>query len=320
MLVGSHTWRHLRLISANWAGSAVRSGSGLVFLLIALVFGLSVAHLVLSPVEMLMRQERSQGRQVSRAEVVERIVEAGRPVVRWSLGVKTEVQEAETSPAAPDPFGRSAAVRRDPWSSFLLDERPALLSVIFLILLFGMPFVISFLAFNQFSGDVQSRGLRYLLLRTERGNIYWGRFLGTALFSTAVMAILIGTIALYAGAKIHIYSAGAMALWSVHGFAALAVLMLPYLAVCTWVSAMIDAPFASLVVAKLVIAGVLVFALVGKLAWGPAVYFKYALPWGVQNHLLHPEWSHVLGAVAACLGYAGVFLMLGHRHFVRRDL
>ena len=60
-----------------------------------------------------------------------------------------------------------------------------------------MPFVISFLAFNQISGDVQNHGLRYLLLRTARCNIFFGRFIGTVLFSTAVMAFIASAYALY---------------------------------------------------------------------------------------------------------------------------
>ena len=44
------------------------------------------------------------------------------------------------------------------------------------------------------------------------------------------------------------------------------------------------------------------------------------LPWGWQNHLLHPEPSHWLAAGLACLLYTGVFLMLGYARFDTRDL
>jgi ABC-type transport system involved in multi-copper enzyme maturation permease subunit len=183
-----------------------------------------------------------------------------------------------------------------------------------------MPFVISFLAFNQLSGDMQTRGLRYLLLRTERSNIYFGRFLGTAVFSTVVTAVLIITIVLYLGIKTRLYPASDLAIWAAHGFAALAVLMLPYIALCSLVSASVTSPFLSLVLAKLVIAGVLLLAIVGRFAWEPAKYIKYALPWGWQNHLLHPDVSHCLGALLACLVYTAVFLLWGYRRFEKRDL
>jgi len=183
-----------------------------------------------------------------------------------------------------------------------------------------MPFAISFLAFNQVSGDIQTHGLRYLLLRTERGNIYFGRFLGTALFSTAVMAVLIATITLYLGLRVRIYPAAALVAWGMRGFLALAMLMLPYIAVCSIVSASVDSPFLALVLAKLTIGGVLLFAVVGGMKWESLRLVKYALPWGWQNHLLHPDPSHWLVAGLACLLYTAVFLSLGYARFETRDL
>jgi ABC-type transport system involved in multi-copper enzyme maturation permease subunit len=326
------TTSHIRLISLYWSRYAVRSGSGLVYLLIALIFGLSVAHILIAPVEQLIAEQKRETGRMDPPVVRQAISEIGQPVVQWVLGRKTMrqiIQEgAERQRAAMnDPNGTAMAEARqesnsgfDAWVNFLLERRPALLSAIFLVLLFGMPFVISFLAYNQVSGDIQSHGLRYLLLRTERSNIYFGRFLGTVIFSTAVMAIIVATITFYLGAKTRIYPAPALAGWAVQGFLALALLMVPYIAVCSLISASVDSPFLSLVLAKVVIAGVLFLAILGALAWKPAKYLKYALPWGWQCNLLHPEPARWLGAFAACLAYTAVFLMLGYYRFERRDL
>ena len=197
---------HIRLISLYWSRYAVRSGSGLVYLMIALIFGLSVAHILIMPVEQLMsRQERETG-QTDPEFVRQTIIDVGKPIVEFVSGRKSIRQIAQESatpqprrPADPNDAGAKVTAGEkgadlDPWTSFLLERRPALLSAIFLVLLFGMPFVISFLAFNQVTGDIQSRGLRYLLLRTERSNIYFGRFLGAAIFSTAVTAVIVATI------------------------------------------------------------------------------------------------------------------------------
>lgn len=108
--------------------------------------------------------------------------------------------------------------RRRRQKQFLVEKKPALLSAILLVMLFGMPFVISFLAFNQISGDVQSRGLRYLLLRTGRSSIYFGRFLGVALFFTRVMGFIIATIVLYLGLEVRIYPATPLLVWSAQGW------------------------------------------------------------------------------------------------------
>ena len=250
----------------------------------------------------------------------------GKPVVKFVLGTKSIGEVAQA--AAQDPMmmmGPPVKAEEDEtaagqWALFLLKDRPALLSAVFLVLIFGMPFAISFLAFNQTTGDIQSRGLRYLLLRTERSNIFLGRFLGTAIFSTAVIAFLILTIVLYLGLKTRLYPAADLLIWSIQGFYALSILMLPYIALCAMISASVSSTFLSLILAKLLIAGTLLFAVVGRLAWEPLKYIKYLLPWGWQNHLLHPSIVHWGGAGLACLVYTAVFLMLGYRRFERRDL
>lgn len=321
------TLAHVRLISQYWTRFAVRSGSGLVYLMIVLIFGLSASNALISPIEMLMaEQERNMGHRDPNL-IQEAILQLGKPVVKFVLGKKSlgdVAQEASGSTPmmmspmmAPPPEDTS---QEGQWASFLLEERPAILSAIFLILIFGMPLAISFLAFNQTSGDVQSRGLRYLLLRTERSNIYLGRFLGTVVFSTGVIAFLIFTIVLYLGLKTRLYGASELLLWSVQGFYALSMLMLPYIAVCAMISACVSSQFLSLILAKLVIAGTLLFAVLGRMAWEPLKYIKFLLPWAWQNHLLHPSFSHWGTAGLACLAYTAVFLMLGYRRFETRDL
>jgi len=332
MSLKRRTISHIRLISLYWSRYTVRSGSGLVYLLIALIFGLSVAHIIIMPVEQLMaRQEKEIGK-VDPEAIRNTIIDIGQPVTQWVLGqksIKEIIQQSAARQRSRAKGSEDAAMSAeeqknnadfDPWTSFLLERRPALLSAIFLVLLFGMPFVISFLAYNQVSGDIQSHGLRYLLLRTERSNIYFGRFLGTVIFSTAVMAIIVVTIVFYLGMKTRIYPALDLAGWAAHGFLALAILMVPYIAVCSLISASVDSPFLALVLAKLTIAGILLLAILGSLAWKPAKYLMYALPWGWQSNLLHPEPIHLLGATLGCLVYTAAFLMVGYYRFESRDL
>jgi len=292
--------RHLQLISMYWTRYAIRGGAGIVYLLLALMFSLIVAHIF---------EKQQQYLQENTALDPKMAVEMDRSVIQWVLDIETD--QNPSANGIPEP---------DPWTAYLLDEQPALLSKIFLVLLFGMPFLISVLGFNQTAGDIQSRGLRYLMLRTERANIYFGRFLGSALFSTLVIAFLVAMIAFYVGMKFRIYSAGALALWGLYGFGAISILMLPYLAVCSAMSASVSSPFLSLAASKLIIVGVPIVAAIGKHNWEPLKNTKYLLPWGIQNYLMHPEWTHFLGAAAGCLGYTLFFLLLGYVRFQRRDL
>ncbi len=295
--------RHLRLISTYWTKYAIRGGAGIVYLLLALLFGLVVAGIF----------EQLQYKQEDASIDPKAAAEMNRAAIQWVLNI-----DPEENPSA---HGfQNGIPKPDPWTAYLLDERPALLSKIFLVMLFGMPFIISVLGFNQTAGDIQSRGLRYLMLRTERANIYIGRFLGSALFSTVVTAFLVATITFYVGMKFRIYATGSLITWALYGFGAISILMLPYLAVCSAISASVSSPFLSLAASQLIIAGVPIAAGIGKLYWELLQNVKYLLPWGIQNYLMHPEWTHFLGAAAGCLGYTLFFLLLGYVRFQRRDL
>jgi hypothetical protein len=159
-----------------------------------------------------------------------------------------------------------------------------------------------------------------VLLRTERANIFFGRLLATMVFTLAVQAVVIVTIALYLGIKVGVYGGAAIASWSLQGFLAVAVSGLPYVALCAWISAARDSAMSSLVVSNAVIGAVLLAPAIAGFAWEPARYAVYLLPWGVQNDLLGPSVGTVAVAIGACAVYTAVFSWLGARTFERRDL
>ena len=74
------------------------------------------------------------------------------------------------------------------------DDRPARLSVMFLILLASSPSPIAFGGFNQLSGDIANRGLRTCSCRTGRLNLVLARLLGTFVFSavTSLFTMAVG--------------------------------------------------------------------------------------------------------------------------------
>jgi hypothetical protein len=306
--------RHLKLISVYSSKHAIRGGTGIVFAILVLSSGLLIAHLILQPMEMLKQQGRVQsGYEMNDKQAMDMVLRIARPVVAWAVKGDSDEEQSQIrnnvqSDKSPD------------WPSYLLDIKPALLSAIFLIMIFAVPFLVALGAFNQFSGDVQSKGLRYQLFRTARTNIFFGRFIGTALYTFVVMAFLIAVISLYLGLNVNLYKGGDLIGWSLRGIFALCVVSLPYIAVCSLFSAMIDSPFGSLTINSLVIACVPFFAFLARTQWKPAGIIKYALPWGVQNYLLHYDPLIFFGAVAACVGYTVVFLLLGHLYFCRRDL
>lgn len=304
--------RHLSLIGIFSTRHAVRGGTGLIFLLLVMVGGLMVAHIVLQSVEVIQTQIREEyGEEIEKERLITEMTSAAKPFVSWALG------EREKSPIP----GRTVGdTEEDAWAAYLLDDRPALLSAILLVLLFVLPFMSIMGAFNQYSGDVGTKGIRYQLLRTERANIYFGRFLGTVLYFSLTLALLVSTIVVYMGLKLDFYGWGELLRWGFLGWVCLSILAIPYVAMCGLISGAIDSPFGSLVLCCLVVLGVPLFALIAGLKWDEARYIRYLLPWATQNFLLHHSVAYVLAAVGGCLGYTAIFLTLGYRHFAKRDL
>lgn len=305
--------RHVLLIASYSARHSVRGGIGLVFLLLALTFGLIVAHMMLQPVEMVANQVAKRARNGDQVEATQQALQAitdqAHPVVAWML---TPAGSGEAEPAAKD--------AADAWADYLLVDRPALLSAIFLILLFGWPLVVAFGAFDLFSGDIGSRQLRYQLLRADRSSIYFGRLLGLLGTFTLVLLLVGATVAAYIGLKLPVYSWPALLAWSAHGTVALIVVSLPYVALCAWLSASFGSSFGSLTIASLVIGGVPLLALLGRSTHEAVGYVNYVLPWGFQMRLFHHEPAQVALAVGGCALQTLVYTWLGHRTFTRRDL
>ncbi|MBL9076214.1 MAG: hypothetical protein JNL08_01840 [Planctomycetes bacterium] len=305
--------RHVQLIAGYSARHSVRGGIGLVFLLLSLTFGLIVAHTMLQPVELAAAQFAKHGREADRAQATERalaaITDQAHPVVSWML--------TPGGSAEPDADAKAAAER---WASYLLDDQPALLSAIFLILLFGWPFVLAFGAFDLFAGDIGSRQLRYQLLRADRSSIYFGRLLGLVLTFVLVLLLLGATVTLYIGLKLSLYPWSALLLWAAYGTAALIVVSLPYVALCAWLSTAVGSSFGSLTFASLAIGGVPLLAMFGRAQHEAVGYVNYVLPWGFQTRLFHDDPLQVTLAVAGCALQTAVYTWLGHRTFTRRDL
>ncbi|MDA1195587.1 MAG: hypothetical protein O2894_10440 [Planctomycetota bacterium] len=292
--------RHVRIVGSYWMRFSLRTGGGLVAVLLALVTGLTVAQVFITPVENVIAGAPELGHTEDEAiDEIGRIAQSEQIVnmVEWLTG--QDQSEVE----------------------YLLGEQPALLSVIWLLLLVCFPFLTALSSFNQTAGDIGSRGLRYLLLRTERANIYVGRAIGSTLFSLGSLLLLIVMVALYVGLKLRLYSFGDVLGSSVTACLALVLLSLPYIALCGWVSAMFDSAFAALAMCLVAIGVPIVFI---KIADGVSdmdlAWMERLTPWGWKYELLSGDIGIRLLACAVMLGFTALFGALGLMHFHRRDL
>jgi ABC-type transport system involved in multi-copper enzyme maturation permease subunit len=283
---------HVRMIALHHVKHSLRGGAGLVFVFLAVTIGLYAAYAVFAPLEMgsaLGPEGQAIGQQGA--------VEVGRKALSWVLSMSPEQEH------------------------YLMYEKPVIISALLCVLLLTIPFLTCLGAFNQTSGDIGSKGLRYLLQRTERSNIFIGRFIGSYLFILLIMAILYGVLLIYALAKVDIHGKWEMFSWMAGGYLRVTILILPYTALCAWISSAIDSPFGALVMCLLFVILVPIFGMLGKVANPKAgEYIGYVMPAGFKYWLMHPSIGMLLAGVAVMLGFSAIFFFLGLRHFEKRDL
>ncbi len=283
--------RHLKLIAYHSAKHSIRGGMGLVFTFLTLIVGLSIAAVFISPIEQIARHAKASGvdsgsEAENTKEILDQLVHEGKPAIKWALGADDEQV------------------------TYLTETKPALVSAIFIALLFAVPFLVVFGAFNQTAGDISNKGLRYLLLRTERANIFVGRFLGTLLFTWIVLAILMAILLLYLAFKAKFYPFGDLGLWMLQGYIAMCIFTVPYVALCAWISGAVDSAFVSMVLALLVAGFIPMIVAIARNINAAAGYFGYVLPWPLKYELISGDITHVLGSIAAMAGFTALFMFL----------
>ena len=307
---------HLRLVATYAGRHALRSAAGVVFGLVMMYTGLLMAHVVLIPIDQMTAMADKDAD--LEAEAHDAVLSSARPVVEWLLG-DDDIQDllSPMGPTTPDD-----PVRQDAraWAKFLLEDRPALLSVIFILFSVAVPLLVVMGTFNQVSGDIGTKGIRYILLRTERTNIFFGRFLGMILFTAVGLSLLIAVIVGYLGLKLDLYAWPELLRWGAWGWLALTILAIPYIALCAFMSTLVDSPFGSLLLCYAGVASAPVLGWIGATIWEPLENIKYVLPWGTRNFFFHPDWGKTAVAFGVCAACTIVFLGLGHRRICRRDL
>lgn len=292
---------HLQLIASHAVRHGIRGGAGLIALLFTMLIGLVLASVVISPLEQAERMssemaERGEDSAILKASVNDEVIRLTRRAIDWAV-----------SPS-PDQL------------DYMTKDHPAVVSAILVLLFLVTPLLACLGGFNQTSGDIGSKGLRYLLIRTERPNIFLGRFIGTFLFSAATFAGLFAVLALYMSFKVNVHEPGEMVAWLAQSYLRLLAFALPYVALCALVSCAIDSSFGSLVIALLVVyllPGVIVLA--GNMN-EYAHYGQYVTPWGYRWWLLEPPGAQLIGGIAVMFGFTAVFLAAGLRYFSARDL
>jgi ABC-type transport system involved in multi-copper enzyme maturation permease subunit len=285
---------HLKLVASSYLRTSLRSGAGVIFLVLSMIVGLVLAGIAVLPIETMQVAAKSgQSAEMAFNEVVAKF---GPEVISLFTNVSDET------------------------ARYWLTDQPALMTLFLIMMLVFLPFLASLAGFNQTSGDIGSKGLRYLLPRTERANIFLGRLIATYVFTLSVITVIFAVVALYTVVKVPYYSTGATLWWVLRGWFACAVFLLPWVALAAWISSTMEFPFLSLLILELglILWIVIVYVMTKKLE--ELHYAAYATPWGYKYWLLDQNPAKVLGGVAVMLGFTGAFTWLGLRNFDKRDL
>jgi ABC-type transport system involved in multi-copper enzyme maturation permease subunit len=293
--------RHLELFARHSVRHGVRGGAGLIAIFATLLVGLVMAGIVISPLEAMdkeLARHELDSAQVQQVQDRARgdVIKIAKKAMSWAIGASDEQAD------------------------YLTNEKPAMISAILILLMVVTPLFACLGAFNQTSGDNATRGLRFLLIRTERQNIFLGRFIGTALFMAAVFALLFAVLGVYILAKIHVHPPGAMAAWLVGGYLRMLLFSLPYIALCAWLSGSIDSPFGSLVLSLTISYVWPLFVAIGSAQQSAFGYLGYITPWSYKWWLFSERpWMVAVGAVAM-LGFTALLVWFGLSRFKKRDL
>jgi len=202
---------------------------------------------------------------------------------------------------------------------------PLVVLVVFKLTLFFLPIYIAVMGFDQISGEVGPRSIRYLTVRSRRSSVMFGKYLAQGAVLALLMLVIDAALCVYGKASDADFSFAAMNLTLGKLWLSALVFSLAYLALTTLCSSLFRQPAVSLVVNFIALFGVWLMALIGEAAkqmneHGVVQYVRYGSVWYYRTDLLHPHFDRLAAAGGAHLGFTLLFLGLAWLVLRRRDL
>lgn len=243
--------------------------------------------------------------------------------------------------AAEDTGSRKQILQRlitdDPAMLDSLAAIPLLLLGVFKITLRFLPLFIALMGFDQLSGDVGNKSIRYLVVRVKRSSIILGKLLSQMTLFALLMSLCTVLMVMVTKILNPLFAPADVALWTGKLILSSLVLALAYLSLTALLSALVKQGGVSLVLNIIALFVIWFIALVGGWFRFPGeevvpgtlsmvkpeslwAYFRYTSVWQYGDDLLHPHWGRFLTAALVHVGFGLVFLGLAHLALRRRDL
>ena len=298
---GQGAFGRLVLIAIHSLRQILRSAGGVLLCMSTLIICLFLAQIVLLPLQLFDGAMND-----------------------WGIGggVGTLETEALAAPLVERLLGWApGSVSPGQWTDFLLSQRPGMLSLLCVLLVYVVPTLMIFASFHQVSSDSRRHGLRYLLLRAGRAEIYLGKLLASVMVAALLLLVVTLTVLLYTHLAVGRYALSEVVGWSARAALALMLLSLPFVALGIGCSGLTDSGIANLGIGLgIVVVFPLLVRLLQNRVSAPLGMLGHLVPYRVAMLLLHPTWWVVALAALACLAYGGAYLGLGLTAFRRRSL
>lgn len=203
------------------------------------------------------------------------------------------------------------------FSEMLAGHSPFAL-VFFLVALAVNPLVSILATFDQTGGDISTRHIRYLLLRTNRRTLYWGKVLGATLFVSLILGVLVAIVAgfgILGGA-----TPASEILYFVRIWLTLSVSAIPFIALNAWANALAGSAGGAFGITFGYYATVWLISAVGGWVDDTVKMVGYLSPSALKFSLAADDLA-IVGKGLVHMGIiAAIGLALGSLMFQRRDV
>ncbi len=203
-----------------------------------------------------------------------------------------------------------------------LAQVPLEVLIVFKITLFFLPAYVALMGFDQLSGEVGPRSMRYLTVRARRSSVLLGKFLSQASLLVGLVLVIDTAVFIYARIANPDFGFATLVLSLLKFWLAAIVFSLAYVALTTLCSSLFRSPAVSLVFNFSLLFIFWLMDTIGRAVGeeNPLRYARFLSPSYYAGNLLHPGLAEFGASGAAYAGFATVFLGAAYLILRARDL
>jgi len=203
-----------------------------------------------------------------------------------------------------------------------LEQLPPVIEAVFKVNLFFLPIYVMLMGFDQISGEVGSRSIRYVTLRARLSSLLLGKFLMQASLLVGLVLVIDVGIFLYARYTHPNFTLQAMALNLVKVWLATLVFALSYVALTAFCSSLFRASGLSLVFNLCLVVGFLLMELAGWYYQGKSFleYLRFLTPSYYSTDLFSPVLRDFGRSALVYASFTLLFLGGAYANLRSRDL